>query len=98
MTEKMALKKNLTIFGISKRQTHWDLHMANIFTCCRGIAVVSGSDRAIGENAATRNCVHELWLMMKPSEISALANVNNVKISDLLAFAVMVLFPLFVLI
>ena len=34
-------------------------------------------------NAAARNCVLELWLTMKPSEISALGNVNNVKISDL---------------
>ena len=49
-------------------------------------------------NAATRNCVLELWLTMKPSEISALGNVNNVKISDLLPFGVMVLFPLFLLI
>ena len=34
--------------------------------------------------------------MTEPSEISALGNVNNVKISDLLAFVVMLLFPLFV--
>ena len=71
--------------------------MTNIFTCRRGIVVVNGSNRAIGENVATRNCVLELWLMMERSEISALGNVNNVKISDLLSFVVMLLFPLFVL-
>ena len=35
--------------------------------------------------------------MMEPSEISALGNVNNVKISDLLAFVPMLLFRVFVL-
>ena len=72
--------------------------MTNIFTCRRSIAVANGSSRAIGENAATRDCVLELWLMMEPSEISALGDINNVKISDLLAFVVMSLFTLFVLI
>ena len=45
-----------------------------------------------------RNWVLELWLMTEPLEISALVNVNNVKISDLLAFVVVLLFSLFVLI
>ena len=94
----MVLKKKPTIFWISKRQTHWDLHMTNIFTCRRSIAVANGSSRAIGENVASRDCVLELWLMMEPSEISALGDINNVKISDLLAFVVMSLFTLFVLI
>ena len=61
------------------------------------IAVVNGLNRAIGENVATKNCVLELWLMTEPSEIPALGNLNNVKISDLLAFVVMLLFPLFFL-
>ena len=71
--------------------------MTNTFTCCRGIAVANGSRRAIGENIGTRDCVLELWLMMEPSEISALGDINNVKTSDLLALIVMLLFPLFVL-
>ena len=71
--------------------------MARIFACRRGIAVVGGSAGAIGENVATRNCELELWLMMEPSGISALGNVNNVKISDLLAFVVMLSVPLFAL-
>ena len=58
--------------------------MTNIFICRRGIAVVNGSNRAMGENATTRNCVLELRLMMEASEISAFVNVNNVKISDLI--------------
>ena len=61
------------------------------------MAVVNGSNRAIGKNVAPRNCVLELWLMMERSEISALGNINNVKISDLLSFVVSLLFPLFVL-
>ena len=61
------------------------------------IAVVNGSNRAIGENVASKDCVLELWLMAEPSEISSLGNLNNVKISDLPAFVVMLLFPLFVL-
>ena len=61
------------------------------------MAVVNGSNRAIGKNVATRNCVLELWFMMERSEISALGNINNVKISDLLSFVVSLLFPLFVL-
>ena len=60
-------------------------------------AVVNGSNRAIGENVASKDCVLELWLMTEPSEISSLGNLNNVKISDLPAFVVMLLFPLFVL-
>ena len=61
------------------------------------IAVVNGSSRAIGGNVATKDCVLELCLMTEPSEISSLGNLNNVKISDLPAFVVMLLFPLFVL-
>ena len=61
------------------------------------IAVVNGSNRAIGENVASKDCVLELWLMTEPSGISSLGNLNNVKISDLPAFVVMLLFPLFVL-
>ena len=80
----MVLKKKLTILWISKGQTHWDLHMNNIFICRRGIAVVNGSNRAMGENTATRNCVLELRLMMETSEISTSVNVNSVKISDLI--------------
>ena len=92
------LRKKLTIFWISKRQIHWDLHKTNIFICRRGIAVVNGSNRAIRKNVATRNCVRELWLMIEPWEIPALGNVDNVKISDLLAFVVMPSFALYVFI
>ena len=34
--------------------------MTNIFTCRGDRAVVNGSNGAIGENVATRNCVFEL--------------------------------------
>ena len=54
------------------------------------------SNRAIWENLVTRNCVLEFWLMTELSEIKpilqwALDNVNNVKISDLLVFVVILL-------
>ena len=79
----MVLKKNLTIFWISKRQTHWDLHMASLFTCHGSIAVVGGSGGAIGGGCSVMG-------------ISSRGDINNVKMSDLLAFFVMLLFPLFV--
>ena len=63
---------------ISKRQKHWHLHMTDLFTRCRDIAS---------------------WPWTKHSHLgkwsnftSALSNVNNVKISDLLEFLVMLLF------
>ena len=71
--------------------------MADIFTCRGGIVVVGRSGGAIRENVATRSCVLELCLMMEPSGISACGDINNVKISDLLAIVVTLLFPLFVL-
>ena len=71
--------------------------MASSFACRGGIAVVGGSSGAIGGNVATRGCELELWLVIEPSGISALVNVNNVKISDLLAFVVMLSVPLFAL-
>ena len=56
--------------------------MASIFAFHRDIAVVGGSGGAIGGDVASRGYHHAM-------------NINNVKMSDLLAFLVMLLFPLF---
>ena len=88
-TGEVELKKKLTNFWISKRQTHLDLHLTSIVTCRGCIAVVGGSGGPIGENLATRSCVLELWLMMEPSVVSACRGINNVKIFALLVFVVM---------
>ena len=65
------------------------------FRMSRGHSGCRWASGAIGENVATRGCELELWLVIEPSGISALVNVNNVKISDLLAFVVMLSVPLF---
>ena len=71
--------------------------MTNIFTCRRNIANCPWIKQSHREKCSNKKLRTELWLMTEPSEISALGNINNVKISDLLAFVVILLFPLFVL-
>ena len=79
---------------ISKRQKH--LHMTNFFTCCRDIASCSRSKqshlgRCSNGKLRTWTLVSDKTLRSTVELESALSNVNNVKISDLLEFLVMLL-------
>ena len=72
--------------------------MTDLFTCRKYISNCPLiKQRAIWENVATRNCVLELWLVTENLRntsyfASALDNVNNVNIFDMLAFVVILLF------
>ena len=94
---KWYLRKSWPFFEY-RRDRHIGIYIWSAFSqVAGGIAVAGWSGGVIGENVATRGCVLELWLMTERSGMSARSDINNVKISDLLAFVVMLLFSLFVL-
>ena len=88
---------------ISKRQKHWNLHMTDLFTCCRYIVSCSWTKQShLGKcsngKLLTWTLVNDGTLRATADFTSALSNFNNVKISDLLECLAMLLFFPFVLI
>ena len=97
VTEKVVLKKKTLHFWISKKQKHWHLHMTNLFTRhkyisnCRWIKQ-SHLRKFSNEKLRAWILVNDGTLGNKADFASALDNVNNVKISDLLEFVIILLF------
>ena len=87
-------------FWILKRQKHWHLHMTDLFTWRKYISNFSWIKQSHLEKFS--NTKLRAWILVNDGTLrnkadfaSALDNVNNVKISDLLAFVAMLLFSYF---
>ena len=82
---------------ISARQKHQHLHMINFFTRCRDKGSCPWTKQSYMGKCSkgklrTSSLVNDGTLRSTANVASALSNVNNVKVSDLLAFLVMLLF------
>ena len=68
MTEKVVLKMRLTIAEYWRDRNTSIYIWPNFSHVAKTYQTVHESDRPIWENAATGNCVLQLWLITEPSE------------------------------
>ena len=97
MTKKVVLKIKLTIVEYRSDRNIGIYIWSTFYHDAKTLQVVHEPNKAIQENLPTKNCVLQHWLTMEPSEVQPIshdqsANVNNVKISDLVEFLVIFFF------